>query len=619
MLSGVAFALDLSFTLKPEVQIPLGEESAFLFSVGGGATVDAGVLLADRAILGATGGIIVLPLRNTGTFATLARGGLGASVLYRPWSRVEVSGGLSGGAYRADFDTLSASNLWWGLDASVGFRFSPGFTLSFGTGYRAYEYPGSPLYEGLLAGISARATVSTKKASGLVSASLAGSQPLFPMLYALYRDVPSGTLEIKNGESAEVTDVTVSFAAKGYSNSARVCGTFSQIPRGKTVSASLLADLSDAILGFTEDGQIPGEVRIEYKLLGKSRSSVTPVVLKVYNRNRMRWGDPAVLAACVSSDSPSILDFSKYLVGIARSSLRPGLIRNMQFAMYAFEGMKTGGIEWRRDTETPYDLTHRDPSLLDYVQFPSQTLSYRSGDSDDLALLYASALEAVGIRAALLPLDNDLVVLLDLGITGKEAATYFDSDANYLVMGDSVWIPVGFSKLREGFVNCWYDAVAQLRDAISSGANLDPVFVEEAWGTYPPVNPGGEDSAFAKPGEKAVKDAVETDLLRYITAEFRPKILALQEQLRAGGDAAGLENRLGLLYVRAGLYPEAEAEFRKSFDLGSAAAAVNLGNVAMLTKRPGEARDWYNRALTLDPGNESARTGLGRALADLGE
>lgn len=76
-------------------------------------------------------------------------------------------------------------------------------------------------------------------------------------------------------------------------------------------------------------------------------------------------------------------------------------------------------------------------------------------------------------------------------------------------------------------------------------------------------------------------------------------------------------NELGLLFVRAGLYPEAKEEFRLSADMGSASAMINLGNIAMLEREYDEALDWFSQAAAADPGNRAAQSGMERARVEI--
>jgi hypothetical protein len=518
--------------------------------------------------------------------------------------------------YEAVTSGLTYSNTWWEAGVEAGFRFSPGFILSAGAGYRSYAYKsGDTLYTGIFAGISAQISFEFGASADNVEAELIQDDPVFPVFLGLYKQNSIGALHITNNESAEIRNVSVSFRAGNYTASKFLCGTIPELAKRRRVEIPLYADFSALLLNFSENGRISGELTIRYEILGAVREATQTVVLTVYNRNSFRWTDPAALAVFVSPTSAEVLDFSKYIIGLARNNLRTGLNQNMQIAIHLFEGLRVGGIRASGDRQTPYAAFHKDTAQVDYVQFPFQTLAYRSGDTDDLGLLYAALLESAGIKSALIPLENDFLVAFSLGIDEAAAkALFFDMD-NVLVMDGEVWLPVSFAAFREGFINCWYAGMDGINAALASG---EPTIVvlKEAWASYPPAAITAQEAQLEKPLEANVTRAVETDMQRYISAEFGPKILALRERLRSQGESASLYNQLGLLYVRSGMYAEAKTEYQRAAAMGSVPAMVNLGNIFSLERNFATAADWYRRALRADPANRAAASGLNRIITE---
>jgi len=614
------FALDFNIRTTPELCIPFGAAATPYYSIGGGATLNADLELFQFVYVGPEFGYFNIPLLNTGTATQFIEAGMGAGVFYYPASRVKVQGGLAAGIYEVIYDGATFNSTWWKIHVDAGFRFSPTFVLSGGIGYTSYSGISEPMYTGISLGASAQIAFDTVPATaGNIDVRLDQGEPVFPLFYGIYKQNSIGTLKITNNESAEIRNVSVSFRAGNYTASLMSCGRSPLIKKRSSVDLPLFADFAETILNFTENGKIPGELIIDYELLGAVRSISKTLVVPVYNRNIVRWTDTAVLASFISPNAPEVLDYSKFMVGIARDKLRTGLNRNMQFAMYLFEGLKVGGISNSNDDTTPYVTYHRDPDLLDYIQYPFQTLAYHSGDLDDLGLLYAAILESVGIRTAIIPLEKEFVVAFSLGITASDAENLFSGSGNLLTIADEIWIPVSFSVLREGFINSWYNAMNILNGALAAEKNLDFIILKEAWATYPPASIKGSEAKFQKPVEESVIRAVESDLMRYISAEFGPKILDVQDAIRTSGGNAQLYNQLGLLYVRAGMYSEARAEYTKAAALDSSTAMVNLGNIAILQKDFRTAKNWFSRALELQPENSIAVKGLERALYELEE
>jgi tetratricopeptide (TPR) repeat protein len=612
-------ALDFGIRVKPYVSIPFG--SAFSvdnFTPGGGVDaafdVDISSVLPNPLDIGYTAGVEtglnMIPLYKAGNVSQFFAGGLGAGLFYYPLSRLALRLDGTLGLYQSSLKGGTYSNLFWRYGLEAGFRFSPRFTLSVNGGYRQYAAPGEPNYTGLYAGLTGQIFFGTGDRSGGIVVELLQDEAVFPVFSSLYRQNRIGILRITNRESAEVRNVRVSFQAGNYTSSRLLCGSQPRIRKRGSVEIPLYADFSPAVYNFSENGRIPGQVIVEYELLGAHRTVNNTAVLEVYNRNSFRWNDPRALAVFVSPSAPELLDYSKYIVGIARNHLRTGLNRNMQFAVFLYEGLRAGGMRDSPDIETPYAASHGNREAVDYLQFPFQTLAYRSGDVDELGLLYAASLEAAGISAALIPLADDFVVAFSLGIDEETAAGLFDNLDNLLILNGEAWLPVGFRSFREGFVNSWYGAVNAIGGVLAAGGALNIVRLQEAWKSYPPAALSVQEAQFDKPPEANVARLAETDMLRYIAAEFGPKIRQTQEAIAARGGTASLYNQLGLFYVRSGMYEAAKAEYQRSAAMGSAAAMANLGNLAYLERDMEAAARWYGQALIVDPANQVAANGL---------
>ena len=76
-------------------------------------------------------------------------------------------------------------------------------------------------------------------------------------------------------------------------------------------------------------------------------------------------------------------------------------------------------------------------------------------------------------------------------------------------------------------------------------------------------------------------------------------------------------NQLGMLYVRAGLYPAAMAVYEVSAKMGSIPAMNNLGNLCSLQKDYKTAMSWYRKVIELDPENETAKRNLEKIASEL--
>lgn len=633
------FAYELTIKATPSVLFPFlssGDNRYDPFGYGG--FIEGGITLFDFLNVGPEVGFFSIPKNNTKVVASevtvkdsteKADGsvlaipiGVQASSYFYPFSRIELGVGLGLGSAIATTNGRPHYAPWYRAFGECNFRINP--IVSVGANVSWFDvqhnsYWGNPGIAGLTTGIAVRFKIDTQKVSGKVEGSLEQEESVFPLLYTIYKDNPIGVITIENNETAEIRNVKVSFRSENYTAADKECGVIKQIRKHKKADIYLYADFSEAILQFAESGKISGEVVIEYELLGKKQTSVSSVTIPVYNRNQIRWMDTSVISSYVSTNSQEVLEFAKYLVGLARGHLRSGLNRNMQFAMYLNEGIRLSGIKCERDEDTPYSLYHINPAAVDYIQYPYQTLTYKSGDRDDIGILFMAMLESVGIPSAFIPLEDDFIVAFNMGVTADKADNFFDGYDRIIVVDDEIWIPLSMSSINEGFINSWYKAIVEVQTLIDNEDDFDFVLLSDAWQSYPPAGFSAAENSASMPAEKTITSTVETDISRYITAEFGPQIAGVQNRIKAEGGSIQLYNQLGMLYVRAGMYSSAIPVYELAAKLGSIPAMNNLGNICTLQKKYKEAQKWYKKVLEIDPENATAIKNLARIESDLEE
>lgn len=623
-------AIELVFSLTPELTFPFLTGGKDKYDVlGYGGMLDTGITLFDVMNVGTTAGFYAVPKKSSSELKEdqsknvfFVPVGLKLGATAYPFSRISLNAGVSAGFSMAVSDSAMHYQPWYKAEAGAAFRINPQISVGLTASWLDFQYDSwwnNPLMQGLSAGVSVTYRLDTKKSSGSVSAAAECDDNVFPIFYTIYKENALGTIYITNDETAEIKNVHVSLRdVNGYTASELECGKISVLRKHKTEAIPLVVDFSDKIFDFKENGEISAEVVVNYELLGQKRTAVSSIVIPVYNRNQTRWADPAALACYVSASAQEVLEFSKYLVGVARRYLRSGLNRNMQFAMYVFEGMRLAGIKCEEDVTTPYDMHHLDINELDYIQYPYQTMSYKSGDKDDLGILMMSLLQSVGIQSAFICTQDDFIVLFNTEVASSRAGNFFDGTDRVVILDDDkIWIPLSMKALSEGFINSWYNAVEEIMYVNEAEEDYYFVDLSEAWSIYPPASFSSGEAVALETSEKKISDAVETDISRYITAEFGPQIAAVQNRILQEGASPELYNQLGMLYVRAGMYSSAIPVYQLSAKMGSVPAMNNLGNIAALQKKYEEALSWYKKALELEPDNRTANAGLNRIQSEL--
>jgi tetratricopeptide (TPR) repeat protein len=608
----------LDFVIRPGgfVYVPAGDKAEY-FSPGGGGSlglelgspslIPRGFLRVLGGAAGVEGGYAYAPLGQNTDGGLMLYSAAGTLALHCfPLPRLFLRADAALGLYQGVSPHVSSGSSWRRAGGALGFRFSPSVILAANGGYLRYENrEGGPLYSGIYAGLSLQFNLAIGRTLSGIELDFAQDDPVYPAFLSLYQKIPVGTLTIVNHENAELRNVELSFRAGDYTSSEFICGFIPFIARGQRESVPLYADFSPKIIDFTENGRIAGEVAIRYSFLGARRESVHSAVLRIARRDSVPAGDPMVLAAFASPTSPELLEYAKYIAGMARPKRRAGLNRNMEAALWLFEGLLAAGL--RREEALPAL-----PGAPETIQGPAQTLAYRSGSAADLGLAYAAALEASGIPSAFVSLSDDFIVALCLGITGEAARSFFNDPGNLLMVNDEAWLPLSMAFFNEGFSKSRQAALERI-DRIGAEEDAAFIILQDAWAVYPPAPFPGLGARILMPDPKELDARVKTALDEYVAAEIQPLIASVSARIRAtptGQELGTLYNRLGALWVRGGNMPGAKAAYERAAEMGSATAMTNLGNIALGENDFAAARRWFNQALRVQPGNQAALRGL---------
>lgn len=609
-LAPCCFALELG--LRPAGFAFFPSDGGY-YETGGGARLgleaDLSTLVSNPLGLGYTLGLEAgyhnVPLAR-GADETLRLYPLGGvlGLVYYPLSRLALRAEGVFGIYQGLTSSHSSSSWWARFGGGMGFRFTPSLTAAAGAGYGLYRNKnGGDLLSGFYLGLTMQFSFSVNtggSAAGGLEIEVIQDNAVYPLLFPLYRSNEAARIRLVNRENAEIRGVRVSFRAGKYTASEFPCGETAFIARGRPEEFPLYADFSPEILGFTEEGRVAGELVIRYEFLGRERETVRGVSVLVHHRNVFPAGDTAALAAFISPLAPEVLEYSKYMAGMARSRRRPGINTNMQTGIYLFEGLAAGGIAPAQN------------AAQGEAQYPAQTLAYRSGAIRDIGLLYAASLEAAGIKAALMPFEDDFIVAFSLGIPGAAAENFFLDPESFLVYEDEAFLPLSMAALNRGFAESRRDALKRITETFAAEEAADFVPLEEAWALYPPALLPPSGARGIRPQEKTVTGAADEALGRYVTEDILPLISAAAGK---SAPAAREMNRLGTLYLCAGKIPEAKGLYERAAATGSAAGMANRGNLALLENDFSAAERWFREALAIQPGNPAALRGLSRLSA----
>ncbi len=617
-----AFAQESIFSLTPSYLIPTGE-SAALFSPGAGADLD----VRWSSILGPVDGSVRASYRSAFLDAQagiihIASLSVGPSLPLLALGPFSLDASMNLGAYAAFyenqaplFNPATSAQIEARIDiGSMRLAFSPGFDLY----WTRRSGSITPFYSVVSLGL----TLSYEAGSGTARPKLRIDepqlQPFFPAIYKYYADQPVGSVSIKNGESAEIRDVKVEFFVPRYMEGPAIVAEFPALKPGETRSVPLTALLRNEVLGVTETDAVQAEITIVYSARSGTLSVRRSANLRVESRNAVSWNDDRKAAAFVTAKDPTVLKLSRNAVAASGSS---GAVFSESFrkGMIAFAALAEHGIRYVIDPASSYKELSDSSGKVDYVQFPVQTLDYRTGDCDDLTVLYCSFLEALGIETAFITTPGHIFAAFALDLTELEAQRVFSSTANLIIRNDRVWLPVETTALASGFLAAWSDGARQWRESSTQGTEgFFPV--RTAWTVFEPTFISSSENAGVIGGfpDSARIGKVFDETMKTFTER---ELAVLEKSLKtriATRSTPGLLNSLGTLYARYSLLDKAEATFQQATKTPFAPALHNLGNIRFIKKDYRGALEFYERALKTNPDSAEAALGIARAHFELG-
>jgi len=611
----------LSITIVPQAVMPIGSMSGD-FGFGGGAELNVDYRMPFAQWLFARVGAGYFSSKNSITSENLSLIPVyaGVGVVLPAQSRLAATLAIGAGYGTGLYSGESGGSLYYRGDAGIQFAVNPAFALGLGVTYHVVSSKPDPLYQGIGFGLSLTYSPGRAASRSKIEYQNIQLDPVFPVFYKYYDESPIGAVSIANEEGGKIEDIRISFYTKRYMDEPKFSAIIPEMKKGETKTIPLFALFNSDVLNITESDKAAARIAIDYSYQGDDRRSETQATLELFHRNAITWDDDRKAAAFVTANDPDVIRFSNAVAGTVRED--GGRTVNLDFSigMAMFQALELQGLNYVIDPSSSYAELSQNKFAVDYLKYPGETLYYGAGDCDDLSTCYNALLSSVGIETAYITIPGHIFMAFALNMEPEEAEKTFLKPENLIFRDNRVWVPVETTMVSDGFLDAWTMGAKQWRDNNEMGrADFWPV--REAQAIYAPVgasNAGEIDI----PSPSAILDAFVSENRRFIHLEIDDRETRLKTAVDSSVGAPRDINRLGLLYARYGLYPEAKIQFKKAADKDSIPAMVNLGNVLYLSGDYRKAADSYQRVLKHSPNSPRALLGLAKSqyeLENLGE
>jgi hypothetical protein len=307
---------------------------------------------------------------------------------------------------------------------------------------------------------------------------------VYPAYYQFYNTYPIALVTIKNLASHPI-EVNVRSEIDFYSERPAESG-FTEIPAGEIADIPVNAIFGPRLLKSGDNKPAILDIEVEGRA-GQTEKKDYSTQIVIHSRNAWN-GDMDKLVYFVTPNDDQIFTMNRNIVNELEIDTEKE-VESVIKAHTVFNTLRDRGIKY-----------HRDPNIAFYkddrVQFAVETLRLGNGDCDDLAVLYASCLESLGIRTAFVEVRDPnqdiahLYLLFDTGIPPEEGYRISTNEKRFVTRSgnsrnDTIWLPVETTVIDQGFEKAWeIGALAYLEEGIVRNG------LSEGWVRVIDVNSG---------------------------------------------------------------------------------------------------------------------------------
>ena len=163
-----------------------------------------------------------------------------------------------------------------------------------------------------------------------------------------------------------------------------------------------------------------------------------PFVVVPFTNESKRQRDSFAATSLAAFVDPKYAPVVELATALTKAATTPEMRRHPLFLpAYTHEVLRAGKLAYQPDAVNPYK-----EEALDYVKYPVETLASGAGDCDDLAVLYATLLEAAGVEAALLLTPGHVLVAANTGVPEQFGASIWPAPERLLFHDGTAWIPI---------------------------------------------------------------------------------------------------------------------------------------------------------------------------------
>lgn len=344
------------------------------------------------------------------------------------------------------------------------------------------------------------------------------------------------------------------------------------------------------------------KISVEYKIKNEQKYSNETRKFRLFGRGAITWEDPGKAVAFITKLDRMVELFAREVTRNLPYKTEVEL-GNIYTAAVLFDAMGAAGIKYQRDPSRPFSLIPKTQHSVDHIQYPAELLTSKQGECDDLTVLYASLLEHLGIKTALLSTEDHIWMMFDTGINERNWGLLPVGDSLIVVKNKTLWIPVEVTAVGNSFTAAWQSGGKRYREN-EKDQNFETVVVKDVEGIYLSAIPEEyQDQVPDLPEEQELNLLADSD---FNLIENRRSNYAFEKylaKLKKDPSDYNTQNKLGIIYAQQDLTEKANEEFKTIIrqQPNNAEGHNNLANVECITGKFNEAENNYLKAIELVP------------------
>ncbi len=430
-------------------------------------------------------------------------------------------------------------------------------------------------------------------------------RPIFSNTYKLYEDGGLGVVKLTNNTNKDMEGVTFSFLLKDFMDFATE-SKLDKLHPGQSAEIKLKAVFNNNILNVTEDSSVQAMLEASYFDNGKRESYSKNSTVSVYEKHKLLWDERGRYASFITPKDQPLISFVRSVVTQYKDTKD-----EPQLAAALFNAVGVYGLTYIQDPTNPYQVVSGKTNVVDYVQFPRETLERKSGDCDDLVAFYTSALESMGISTRVVEVPGHMFMMFSTGVLAEEDG--YTMDDMYVIYDDMLWIPVETTVVGSPFVKAWELGAAKYYKWKDKGLTI--LNIQHEWETYKPASLA---ESKWKPGEvskESIDKKFPNEISSMLKISSQTKTRLYRQQIEKNPGDVNAHLQIGIILAKLGDRQEAMKYFDKTISLqpGNAAALNNRGNLLMIDDKYEDAQKAYREATRVSPDDPEIWINLTRA------